>query len=178
MLAISEFLPNPVGRDSLGEAVEISNSGGQKAGLNGFYLQNKSGQKFLLSGEVPAGGYLAIKDPQLKLTLHNQDETLYLYNPADQLVDKLGFVGSAPEGKSVIHSGRSFVFINPTLGYANAVQISQNNGLASLPQIFNHDLSLSSFILLIAGVGLALSCSIIFIIKSNEKISKFFFGAN
>ena len=70
MVLISEWLPNPAGKDTEGEWVELWNGGPQPVNLHGWVLQGGREKKFSLTGKtIGAGEYLLVKKPELKLKM-------------------------------------------------------------------------------------------------------------
>lgn len=85
MIQISEWLPNPIGTDTQGEWVELYNSG-PTASLVGWSLKIGSSSKFVFkSGEIGANSFLVLPRSEIKLTLRNFNESLYLMNPTGKI---------------------------------------------------------------------------------------------
>src|SRR3989344_1454212 len=123
MVYLNEWLPNPAGTDTGAEWIELFNSGGQKVFLQNWTLVSGSGKKFILSGKnIDAGGYLVLKQPETKLLLRNQNESLSLYDNQGKLVSQSSFSGSAQDGKSLSRTEKgTFVFAEPTPGAENII---------------------------------------------------------
>ena len=130
-MQISEFLPNPVGKDTVGEFIEVWNDGQSAVNLSGFVIKDKSGKLFRLSGELDPGDFKAIFYRESKLTLNNSDEALFLYDTAGRLVDTAEFAGSAIEGMSFARVGGVFAAsAKPTPGEANIQVAAADEGIA------------------------------------------------
>jgi len=100
-MIISEFLPNPVGKDTDAEFIELFNDSGKGINLIGWRIKDASGKVFVFKNQkITAGEYLALNYKTTKITLNNDAETIFLYDPSGNLVDKVGFSGAAPAGKS------------------------------------------------------------------------------
>ncbi len=99
-LIIKSFLPNPEGSDKGAEIFSIANNSGSQINLSGWKVRDESGKNYYLSGRInpsqeiifPASG---------SFILNNNGETLHLFNPLGELVDELGYVGSASEGRVI-----------------------------------------------------------------------------
>lgn len=122
-MLISEFLPNPIGKDQDGEFIELRNETSKIAVVDGFKLIDKKGKIFILHGEVAPNGFLVLTKKETKLALNNSDETIFLYNRGGALIDTAGFLGTAKEGASLVRSGNLFVFTDKvTMGEPNFVR--------------------------------------------------------
>jgi len=127
MVIINEFLPNPIGKDTDGEFIELFNDSQNEINLTGWQLKDASGKSFILKNQKPGPAeYLVFDYKTTKISLNNSDETLFLYDQKGVLVDKVGFAGSAPEGKSVIRKSNKFVFTDkPTPAKANIFESAE-----------------------------------------------------
>ena len=177
MVLINEWLPNPIGSDSSGEWIEILNSGGDKVNLSSLYLQNKKGQKYFLKGELEEGGFLVLARKETRIVLTNQGEKISLYDAKNNLVHESGFLGEAPEGKSFSKASDHFVFLDPTPGFPNGKEISLTAAAVyPIGTPLNVNLRAIDFWLMMLGAAVFLTALIIFILKSNENLSQFFFN--
>lgn len=191
MVYVSEFLPNPVGRDTEGEWLELHNNGPEAISLDGWQIVTQSGKKFSLSGRAIGGGeYLILPRSETKLALRNQNGSLFLYDGAGRLVDEAGFLGSAPEGKSFArahydhdhdnddnHDNGVFIFTEPTPGALNAavgVRIIRN--IYPLGRPLNPQIGGAEVLGLMVGTAVVLTALVMFVLKRNEDLSKLFFG--
>ena len=110
-MLINEFLPNPVGKDADGEWIELFNNSQETINLNGWQIKDASGKTFIFKNQtINPGEYLVLDYKTTKISLNNNGETLFLYDQNGNLIDKVGFTGSAPEGKSLIRRNNQFVF--------------------------------------------------------------------
>jgi len=137
-MIISEFLPNPVGKDTDGEFIELFNDGLKPANLSGWKIKDASGKIFTFGNQtLGAGQYLALSYKTTKITLNNDAETLYLYDASGKLVDKAAFSGTAPEGKSFVRENNQFVLTSkPTPGKVNILD-TPTSSLASAEVLQN-----------------------------------------
>lgn len=176
MVSISEFLPNPIGKDTEGEWIELYNSG-PAINLAGWRIENKKGQSFFLGGTIKEGEYKVLWRQNTKLVLHNDGEELKLFNAEGKMVHSSSLMSAAPEGKSVISLGSLSRLAEPTPGTANSVQLAQLSNpvypagtvLNPQPSGFLPDLLMSSILVVFA---------VIFVAKRNEKTSKLLFEAD
>jgi hypothetical protein len=119
---INEFLPNPIGKDTEGEWIELFNGGENAVNLNGWQIKDASGKTFFFKNKIDPGEYLVFDYKTTKISLNNNTETLFLYDPKGNLIDKAEFAGAAPEGKSLIRQNGQFIFTDePTPGKANKI---------------------------------------------------------
>lgn len=180
MIYINEWLPNPSGTDSGNEWIELFNSGSEKISLQSWTLVSGNSKKFIFKEQnIGAGNYLVLRQPETKLVLRNQEESLSLYDSQGKLISQSSFSGSAPEGKSFSRtSDGTFVFTEPTPGAAN--KIIAKEVLASVNysagQPLNQAFGTSDVLGLALFVGLIYPFLIIAIFKKNDYLSKLFFG--
>ena len=127
---ISELLPNPVGRDTDGEFIELYNAEPYPVPLEGWQLDDDANdtRRYTFSGSdgLEANGYLAIPFRQSKLTLNNDADALRLFTPTGELVDEFFYAGS-DEGVSLVRDEQGEV--QPT----NPPAPGQLNPLAATP---------------------------------------------
>ena len=108
-IIFNELFPNPKNED--GEYIELYNAGDENADLSGWILRDasKSG-KYVLPKDtsLETGEYLVIYKKDSKLSLNNSgEETVYLYNPNEELADKASYTGSK-ENKSYSFDGEAW----------------------------------------------------------------------
>ncbi|MEK7162936.1 MAG: lamin tail domain-containing protein [Patescibacteria group bacterium] len=116
-MIISEFLPNPIGKDTGGEWIKLFNEGNAVIELNGWQIKDAAGKTFIFPADggknklINPGEYLILDYKTTKISLNNNGEALFLYNPKGELIDKAEYIGVAPEGKSLIRQNNDqFVF--------------------------------------------------------------------
>lgn len=102
-MIIKEFLPNPVGADKIGEYIKIFNDGDKAVNLAGWKISDASNKSFALGGTLQPNGELKLLSSQTKITLNNNGETISLFDAKGVLIDKLGYTGTADEGKIISH---------------------------------------------------------------------------
>ena len=135
-MIISEFLPNPVGKDTDGEFIELFNNGSEAVNLVGWKLKDASAKTFTFTREsIRVGEYLILDYKTTKISLNNNGETLYLYDSQGRLIDKAEYVGTAVAGQSLIRQNGKFVFTKePTPGKANIFNKEQEEESAAAMQ--------------------------------------------
>ena len=93
---LNEILPNPKdGSD--GEYIEIANSGAEPVDLFGWRIKDASkskGYQFKDHTILNPGEYLEIYRPDSKISLNNSDESIYLYNPQNEIASSVSFAKS------------------------------------------------------------------------------------
>ncbi len=110
-MLISEFLPNPVGKDTEGEWIKLFNDGQETISLAGWQIKDASGKTFTIKNQsIGPSEYLTLNYKTTKIALNNNGETLFLYDQNGHLIDKAEFSGNAPEGKVLIRQGNKFTF--------------------------------------------------------------------
>ncbi|MBN2197932.1 lamin tail domain-containing protein [Candidatus Wolfebacteria bacterium] len=112
-MIISEFLPNPVGKDTEGEWIKLFNNSQELINLYQWKIQDASGKSFIFSGDffLKSKEYLLLDYKTTKIALNNNGEKLFLYDKEGNLIDKAEFNGSAIEGKSLIRQNDGkFIF--------------------------------------------------------------------
>ncbi len=179
MIYINEWLPNPIGKDTEGEWVEIFNSGGETVNLTGWYLQAKSKTTFSLFGEIEPREFLVFQKPELKVSLNNTDGRVFLFDNQSRLIDSQEFLGLAPEGKSY---GRTidgeFFFLDPTPGVENkfleGTGLISDNYLAGV--VSSQHLGFGEVLALTLVSAAVLVGFLFFAIKKHESSSKLLFG--
>ncbi len=134
MVVIESLLPNPVGPDRGAEWIELTNRGTDAVNLSGWSLKDASGKVFVLSGTLAPQGGIKLQDPQTKITLNNDTDTIYLYDRSGGLIDKLSYENPA-EGEIVARGGAvaSATSATPVNIAANSSRIIPQTNLESTP---------------------------------------------
>ena len=177
MVYINEWLPNPVGRDAVGEWIELLNGGASAVNLEGWILESGGGGTHVLHGALSPQSYEMLPRARTKLTLRNQDETLSLYTALGELAHQSHFVGQAPEGKSWSRIGENSFFVDPTPGRSNEYA----GGVTVLRETYELGKPLHAPLTLLEVIGLAVTFSLLltavvfFVIKNDGYLSKLIF---
>ena len=179
MVSISEWLPNPEGKDADGEWFELVNTGETAMNLSGWRIAAGGEKKYPLSGAVAPGEYKVFSRNDIKMSLRNTDGEILLYAPDGSLADRLSFVGVAPEGKSASRFGKGVIFGDPTPGsqyegnpYANVLMAVYPPGTL----LARGTTSSSDIFGLLLGAGVALAALMLYIAKHNAYLSELFFS--
>lgn len=178
-MIISEFLPNPIGKDTEGEWIKLFNNSQEAVDLSGWQIKDASGKAFFLKNKIGPGQYSVLDYKTTKISLNNNPETLFLYDQKGNLIDKAEFVGVAPEGKSLIRQNSQFIFTDkPTPGKANAPEnltasvVAAGGPSLDGPAIINN--SQLNFTNLLIGLFMSLALAVlgIFILKKLNLLSE------
>lgn len=100
-VSISEFLPNPEGRDEDGEWIELHNYGNETLSLDGWELDDELGgsKPYSLDGkEVAPGAYVVIRRRDSGIQLNNTVDSVRLLNPYSIEVDAVRYTDVPGEG--------------------------------------------------------------------------------
>ncbi len=129
-VVINEALPNPVGRDSDGEYIEIKNIGKDEIDIFGWSIDDEDGG----SNPYVFNNHINLS-PGLILLLPRNETNIALNNEGDRikLLDNLGDIvfeteyNFAPEGQSWARgeNGNFFWTENPSPGLENKIKISE-----------------------------------------------------
>lgn len=151
-IIISEFIPNPEGKDEENEWIEIHNQKEQMADLSGWQIKDESSQKAFVFPESSLIGpkqYLVIKRSTSKISLNNDKDTLFLLYPTGDICQEIKYE-KAKEGYSVnFASENSYVWSNAlTPGMPNIIttskqKTSESKSLKKISQVTEPEKELS-----------------------------------
>jgi len=100
---ISEFLPNPLGKDSNQEWIEIMNSSGANCSLYGWQVDDREGgsKKYTITSSeiIPSGKYLLLPSWKTGLNLNNSEDSVRIFNYDGELTDSIAYE-DAPENET------------------------------------------------------------------------------
>ena len=101
---ISEFLPDPEGKDTEGEFIELYNPGPDEIDLENWQLDDEEDKgsrpyTFPEDSEIKAGEYLSLPYSETKITLNNSGDWVRLLWPSGQAIDEIEY-GEAPKAES------------------------------------------------------------------------------
>ena len=130
-LKITEFLPDPVGRDETGEWIEIFNNSDHKIDLSYFKLDDMEGGSppyTFKETVIPAKSYLVIKRSQSRIALNNDYDSLRLFDPAGKLLQEVDY-DDAETGLSYAlnEKGEWFWTSKATPGEKNIIEEAVDN---------------------------------------------------
>jgi hypothetical protein len=121
-LTISEILPNPIGRDTQGEFIEIYNPGAVSVDLSGWQLDDLVGsgsQPYTFPAiTIQPGEAQAFYYQETKIVLNNSGDKVNLLDAAGRLVSSVSY-GQAKEGKSWARLSGIYQWLKPTPGIVN-----------------------------------------------------------
>lgn len=130
-ITITEFLPNPEGKDENNEFVEIFNNSHNKINLNEIFLKIGN-KKIKLTGYLEPFEYLVIDNNKNNFSIRNKGETISLFYKEKEIF-KISYQGKAPSGKSFSRLGNNFwQFTKPTPGRENIFEEDNNLDKANL----------------------------------------------
>lgn len=93
---ISELLPNPEGKDTGNEWVEIMNSSGADCSLYGWEIDDREGgsrpYKITSKDLIPSEGYLLLPSWQTKLSLNNDEDSLRIFDLNGNLMGETKYI--------------------------------------------------------------------------------------
>ncbi len=176
MIIISEFLPNPAGKDTEGEWIKLFNNGDAAVNVSGWQIKDASGKAFIFSATagkntlIAGGETLALDYKTTKISLNNNGETIFLYDGVGNLVDKAGYTGTAADGKNYIRAENGkFISSGSPTGAQEINSISSsaslNNESADIGAIINnYNLGLNFSV----GIFIALVLTALFIFISKK----------
>jgi hypothetical protein len=99
-VVLNELLPDPTGKDTDGEFIELANLGPTAGDITGWTIVDAKGNRYLLpQTTIAAGGFLALPYSTSKLTLTNDGATISLKDQGSETVSSAAY-GAAKEGKS------------------------------------------------------------------------------
>lgn len=178
MIQINEWLPNPIGKDSEGEWIELYNSSNLKIDLTNWIIASGSKSYKIKNKIIEPYSFIIFNKKETKLNLLNNNGEIKIFNPTGQLIDQAKFFGQAPEGKSFSRINKTFIFTEPTPNQINKTNIQTAQIIKTYPeninlnQINNYDLI---FGLISIIIGFLISLTFWYIIKNNEYLKNIFF---
>lgn len=170
-MVINELLPNPAGKDTSGEFIELWNNSSNSANLEGYALKDKSVKQYILHGELKANAFLSLPYSVTKINLNNTGDAIYLFDTTGQLIDTAEFLLQAKEGASLARrADGTFAFTDtPTPGLPNVfreVYVQKENFLVERAgATLANSLPNSGVWLLIILVSVTLSVLVVYFLK-------------
>ncbi len=102
-IRLNEILPNPKGKESDEEYIEIYNESDSAIDLKDWILRDSSKTGTFIFPEnsiLESKKYLAIYRKDFKFAINNSNESIYLLNPNEEIVSSVSYTGSANENIS------------------------------------------------------------------------------
>ncbi|MCA9441724.1 MAG: right-handed parallel beta-helix repeat-containing protein, partial [Candidatus Omnitrophica bacterium] len=103
-IELCSALPNPVGADDGAEQVTVHNLETSVQNLNGWYIQDKEGNQFSLSGLIGANQTSTFTISGTAILNNTGGDTLTLFDPQARQVDQDSYAGNPVEGEVVSFS--------------------------------------------------------------------------
>jgi hypothetical protein len=101
-LRIRALLPNPEGPDEGREQVMLGNGTAEAVHLTGWTLRDRAGNRFTLTGVIPAQQQLTITMQEVSMPLNNSGDDVSLLDPQGQLRHHVSYsAGQAASGQVV-----------------------------------------------------------------------------
>lgn len=119
-LVISEFIPNPQGRDEENEWIELYNDSDQTVEISGWQLKSES-KSFTFPDQsfISPKQFLVLPVLVTRITLGNKDGILELYYPNGVIAQKIEYLDTK-EGWSIAKFKDEYLWTNnPTPGFQN-----------------------------------------------------------
>lgn len=124
-IELSELLPDPEGSDVTDEWIEIHNVGSSAVDMYGWQVADAS-KTYTISEsiELAANGYMVLSVIDTSVSLNNSGDTIYLYDPASDIMDEVTYEDSDP-GSAYARSNSTWNWTtSPTPGEANTIVVA------------------------------------------------------
>ncbi len=126
-IKITEILPNPKGKDSGRETIELYNYGTQSVVVDSWVLDNilpnqdLSSKAFTFSNlTIEPNEYFSVTVPAGKFVLNNtKGGVVTLFDGEEQVIDSVSYSTKAPEGKSYANINGTWKWLDPSFGIQN-----------------------------------------------------------
>lgn len=138
-VSISEFMPNPEGKDEENEWIELFNNSSQAVDISNWKIDTGEDKKsFSLPANSLIAGYqyLVLSRPATKISLNNTSGKARLIYPTGQVAQEIKY-DKAPQGQSVsLISGNQYSWsASPTPGTANIINSTANKSASQLNSV-------------------------------------------
>ncbi|PIR88963.1 MAG: hypothetical protein COU07_03680 [Candidatus Harrisonbacteria bacterium CG10_big_fil_rev_8_21_14_0_10_40_38] len=134
MVEIKEALPNPIGKDTDGEYITLTNKGVDSVNLSGWKIKDLSGKTFSLTGyTINPNEDLKLLYKTTKISLNNDKETIFLQNEKGEEIDKLE-ITSPSEGEVIKKGDKNIQQVNSPLNKELIKNISNTKGVATIQE--------------------------------------------
>ncbi len=137
-LIISEFIPNPKGKDSENEWIEIYNKGNQVADLSNWQLDDiaQGSKPFTFSRHtlITPKQFIVFQRTITKLALNNDEDQVRLIYPNGEIASEISYFADKKEGQSVAFDGTNYFWTTiPTPGTTNIISDQTTEKTAANP---------------------------------------------
>ncbi len=138
-LIISEFIPNPEGKDAENEWIEIYNQGEQTADLSNWQLDDMpDGSKpFTLPQNtlIFPKEFVVFQRLITKLALNNDEDQVRLIYPNGNIAAEISYLAEKKQGQAVAFDGQEYFWTTmPTPGTANIISSNKNESTQNYPK--------------------------------------------
>ena len=138
-ISISEFMPNPEGKDEENEWIELFNNSSQAVDISGWKIdagEDKKGFSLPTNSLIAGYQYLVLSRPTTKISLNNTSGKARLIYPTGQVAQEIKY-DKAPQGQSVsLISGNQYSWsATPTTGTANIISAAANKSASQLNSV-------------------------------------------
>lgn len=120
-IILNEIYPAPLSGET--EFIELYNVGSETVDMNLWYLMDESEKKYIIRDlELEAGAYIFFDYDTTRIALNNGGDTVYLYDPADNLRHSLVYPGVEKGDSLVNDNGEWEISLSPTAGSENIIE--------------------------------------------------------
>ncbi len=102
-LSINEIMPNPSGRDSGNEWIELKNISTSDCAAKGWVVDDEEGgsKPYTIAATtlIPSQKYLLLPSWETKINLNNTNDTVRLFSPDDDMIESIHYE-DAPDNQS------------------------------------------------------------------------------
>ncbi|MDP2910251.1 MAG: lamin tail domain-containing protein [bacterium] len=133
-IIFNEILASPDGPDGENEWIEIYNENDFEINLSGWQIKDGAGKItiYTLNKKIPALGYLVFSRPETKITLNNDGDELFFFNPNKEIINSIIF-NKAPLNQSYSRTSSGWAWnSNLTPGEKNIITMKQVPSVRSL----------------------------------------------
>jgi DNA/RNA endonuclease YhcR with UshA esterase domain len=122
-IILNEIFPNPKGDEIKEEFIELKNLETKPVSLNGWYLKDESGKKYVFNQTtLYPQAILFVKREQSGIILNNNRDSVFLYAPNNLLKDKVSYQ-ETKEGFSLARFSDNWQWTSePTMGQENILK--------------------------------------------------------
>lgn len=129
-IIISEFIPDPEGKDQENEWIELFNQSSQIANLTNWRLDDQDGGSspfiFPANSLIAPNQFLILIRPITKIALNNDNDQVRLIYPDGSLATEVNYLAEKKEGFSIAFDGYNYLWTKiPTPGSANIISSSE-----------------------------------------------------
>ncbi|MFH1461189.1 MAG: lamin tail domain-containing protein, partial [Patescibacteria group bacterium] len=148
-IIITEFMPDPEGKDEENEWIEIYNQSEQIANLTNWQLDDQASGSppfiFPANSLIGPKQFLVLLRPITRIALNNDNDQVRLICPDDSVVSEVSYLSENQEGLSVAFDGLDYFWTKiPTPGAPNIISSielknSEENLIRNNPQPINQE---------------------------------------